>query len=85
MKIIESVEVVEYLKAGHFLVIIEDGTLVVLQEGKIRLQNPNWHSVVSYSDFKVLYPKAHFGLYEEEVTIDEKKDEEYYRWRAKYQ
>ena len=53
MKIIESVEVVEYLKAGHVLVIIEDGTLVVLQEGKIRLQNPNWHSVVSYSDFKV--------------------------------
>ena len=41
MKIIESVEVVEYLKAGHVLVIIEDGTLVVLQEGKIRLQNPN--------------------------------------------
>lgn len=85
MKVIESSQVIEYLKAGHALVIIEDGTLVFLQAGKIRLQNTNWHSVVSYSDFCELYLHAHFGLYEEEVRIDEKKDEEYYQWRAKYQ
>ena len=85
MKVIESNQVMEYLKAGHVLVIMEDGTLVCLKAEKIYLQNTNWHSVVSCQDFWELYPQAHFGLYEEEVTIDEKKDEEYYQWRAKYQ
>lgn len=85
MKRIQRSEAGDYLKAGYALIIIEDGTIVCLKEKKIHLQQANWHSTISIADFNQLYMHAHFGLYEQEAFIDEKKDEEYYQWRAKYQ
>lgn len=74
------------LKEGMILMVVEDHTYVRMKEDRIFLHNENWHTWMDCADFCELYKKNHFVIYEDsQDLIDEKKDEEYYQWREKYQ
>ncbi len=79
-------QIEQALKEYAILICVEDRTIVYQKKKKIYLQNEKWHSCINYADFYTLYAKSHFVIYEnDDIQIDEKKDEEYYQWREKYQ
>ncbi len=79
-------QIEQALRDKEILICVEDRTIVCQRKEKIYLYNEKWHSFMNYADFYSLYANQHFVLYEkDEDFIDEKKDEEYYQWREKYQ
>lgn len=72
------------LKEGHIVQGIET-PILIQQMGEIyRIQHPNWHSKMKKADLIDLFKEQHFILRKEEEGIDQEKDEDYYRWRARY-
>ena len=75
-------EVVAYLKEGE-LVTSNGKDQFVLKNSKINHYKDGSHYGLDIEDFMELYKNSNFYLYEEPVEIDEKKDEEYYRYYKK--
>lgn len=74
---------IEYLKNKVTLYTIIDKNKVYLKGNQInvRISNPNASYTISYNEFKSLYQKNIFFIYEEtEFEIDTLKDEQYYKW-----
>ena len=75
-------EAVSYLKEGD--IITSNGkNQFVLKNEKIATYNNGSHYSLDLKDFIELYRNTVFYLYEEPIEIDEKKDEEYYRYYKK--
>lgn len=75
-------EVVSYLKQGD-IVTLNGKDQFVLKGNKINHYKDGSHYGLDLKDFADLYKSNTFYLYEEPVEIDEKKDEEYYRYYKK--
>ena len=75
-------EAVEYLRQGE-LITTGKGDLFLWKEERIHHYGQGTHYSLSIDDFKELYAKNSFRLYEETVEIDESKDEAYYRYYHK--
>ena len=75
-------EVLVYLKEGEILT--ENGTnRFVLRNGRISCYENGTRFSLELEEFKELYQKNSFYLYEETVQIDEENDEAYYRYYRK--
>ena len=75
-------EVIEYLNQGE-LVTSGRGDLFLCKEERIHHYGNGMHYSLSIDEFRELYAKNSFRLYEETVEIDETKDEAYYRYYRK--
>ena len=75
-------EAMVYLKEGEMLT--ENGTnRFVMLDGRISCYDSGTRFSLDLKEFKELYQKNSFYLYEETVQIDEDKDEAYYRYYRK--
>ncbi len=75
-------EVTNYLKQGE--IVTNNGkNQFILKNKKIYCYNDGTHYNLDLKDFVELYHNETFYLYEEEVLVDDKKDEEYYRYYRK--
>ena len=75
-------EAMVYLKEGEML--SENGTnRFVMRDGRISCYDSGPRFSLDLKEFKELYQKNSFYLYEETVQIDEDKDEAYYRYYRK--
>ncbi len=75
---------IEYLKNKIALYTIIDKNKVYFKgnENVVRITNPNATYSISYQEFKNLYQKYAFFIYEEtDFEIDALKDEQYYKWK----
>ena len=75
-------ETIAYLNDGD-IVTSNGKDQFVLKEKKIYRYNSGTKYSLELKDFIELYRNTSFYLYEEAFTIDEKKDEEYYRYYKK--
>ena len=75
-------EVISYLKDGD-IVTSNGKDQFILRNNKINHYSNGNHYGLDIKDFSELYKNNTFYLYEEAVQIDEKKDEEYYRYYKK--
>lgn len=74
---------IEYLKNRVTLYTITDKNKIYLKgnQTNVRITNPNATYTISYNEFKNLYQKNVFFIYEEtDFEIDALKDEQYYKW-----
>ena len=75
-------EAMAYLKEGEILT--ENGTnRFVLRDDRISCYENGTRFSLELDEFRELYQKNSFYLYEETVQIDEDKDEAYYRYYRK--
>ena len=75
-------EVLHYLNDGE--IITSNGKDQYIQKNrKIYYYNNGNHYSLDLKDFKDLYKHNVFYLYEETILVDDKKDEEYYRYYHK--
>ena len=75
-------EALAYLKDGEILT--ENGTnRFLMREGRISCFDRGTRFSLNLGEFRELYQKNSFYLYEETVLIDETKDEAYYRYYRK--
>ncbi len=75
-------EAMAYLKEGEILT--ENGTnRFVLREERISCYENGTRFSLDPDEFRELYQKNSFYLYEETVQIDEDKDKAYYRYYRK--
>ena len=75
-------EALAFLNDGD--IITSDGKdQFLLREKKVYRYADGSRYVLSIGDFKELYEKTVFYLYEDSVTVDETKDEAYYRYYRK--
>lgn len=60
-------------------------SLFRLRQGKVQIVNKNFTSYISIEEFKTLYSEFKFIIYEanDDQTIDDNKDKEYYSWTHK--
>lgn len=75
-------EAVAYLKEGE-LVTANGKDQFVMKNKKIYHYKNGSHYGLDVNDFIELFKNETFYLYEEPVEIDDKKDEEYYRYYKK--
>lgn len=75
-------ETVSYLKEGELLT-SNGKDQFVMKNKKIYRYSGGSHFGLDLNDFISLYRNSDFYLYEEAFEIDEKKDEEYYRYYKK--
>lgn len=75
-------EAIQYLKEGEIVTSNGKDQFVLKNKKICRYQNGT-HFNLEPSDFLDLYRNNDFYLYEEALEIDEKKDEEYYRYYKK--
>ena len=75
-------ETISYLKEGD-IVTSNGKDQFVMKNNKICHYGNGSHFSLDIKSFLDLYKKTDFYLYEEAVEIDEKKDEEYYRYYKK--
>ena len=75
-------EVTNYLKQGE-IVTSNGKNQFILKNKKIYCYSDGTHYNLDFKDFVDLYLNETFYLYEEEVLVDDKKDEEYYRYYRK--
>lgn len=74
---------IEYLKNRVTLYTIIDKNKIYFKgnQTNVRITNPNATYTISYNEFKNLYQKNVFFIYEEtDFEIDALKDEQYYKW-----
>lgn len=75
-------KVLEELKNGEILT--SNGTnLFYLKDNKVRIKDNNSSYYLEIEDFINLYKKTIFTYYKNNETIDENKDEAYYRYYKK--
>lgn len=75
-------EAVSYLNEGD--IVTSDGkNQFIMNNKKVYNYSDGNHYGLDLKDFVELYRNTNFYLYEEPFTIDEKKDEEYYRYYKK--
>lgn len=72
------------LKEGQIVKVAELPILIKQKGDLYFLHHPNWHLKIGQTDLIRLFETQHFLPLEEREGIDEKKDEEYYRWRNTY-
>lgn len=75
-------ETISYLNEGE-IVTSNGKDQFVMKNSKIYHYGNGSHYGLDPKDFVELYRNVDFYLYEEAVEIDEKKDEEYYRYYKK--
>lgn len=75
-------ETMSYLNDGD-IVTSNGKDQFVRKDNKICHYNNGNHYNLDIKDFMELYRKTNFYLYEEPFLVDEKKDEEYYRYYKK--
>lgn len=75
-------ETIAYLNEGD-IVTSNGKDQFVMKDKKIYRYDAGSKYGLSLNDFVELYRKTNFYLYEESFSIDEKKDEEYYRYYKK--
>lgn len=56
-----------------------------MKDGKILVSGNGFSTRLSPDDFLELYAQEEFEIRHPDASIDEKKDEEYYQWRARKQ
>lgn len=75
-------EVLSYLGEGE--IVTSNGKDQFVMKNKIIYRySDGSHYGLNINDFSDLYRNSNFYLYEEPIEIDEKKDEEYYRYYKK--
>ena len=75
-------EAISYLEEGEILT--ENGTnRFVIRDDRVGCYDSGTRFSLDLKEFKKLYQKNSFYLYEETVQIDEDKDEAYYRYYRK--
>lgn len=75
-------EVLSYLNEGE-IVTSNGKDQFVMKNKKIYRYSDGSHYGLNQNDFIDLYRNSNFYLYEEPLEIDDKKDEEYYRYYKK--
>lgn len=75
-------EVLAYLKQGD-IVTTTGKDQFILKSEKIYHYGDGSHFCLQQKEFVELYRNNNFFLYEEPIEIDDKKDEEYYRYYKK--
>lgn len=75
-------ETVAYLNEGE-VVTCNGKDQFVMKNKKVYRYNDGTSYSLSISDFVDLYRNSVFYLYEEALEVDDKKDEEYYRYYKK--
>lgn len=75
-------EAISYLRDGDIITSTGKDQLV-LKNNKVYIYNQGNHFGLEVKDFVELYKKTVFYLYEDAITIDEEKDEAYYRYYKK--
>lgn len=75
-------EAIRYLKEGE-IVTSNGKDQFMIKNKKIHRYSEGSHYGLKLKDFIALYCHTDFYVYEEEVLIDDKKDEEYYRYYKK--
>ncbi len=84
---IEQIDIaITFLKNKKILLSIISGnkTYFVEKKNKVLILNANSSLLLNYEEFKKLYEKVTFFIYEEkEESYDFAKDDEYYSWKHK--
>lgn len=75
-------EAISYLRDGDIITSTGKDQLV-FKNNKVYIYNQGNHFGLEIKDFMELYKKTVFYLYEDAITIDEEKDEAYYRYYKK--
>lgn len=78
-------EALPYLKEGYTLRVVEKPILLKMKNGILYSSSHQWNVRLKLDDFFTVFKNNTFVLVKEEDGISEEKDEEYYRWRSKYQ
>ena len=82
MQQVEFKEIISLLKSGYILT--SDGKdFFVMKKERIHHYHDGSHYSLTIDEFLSLYKNNSFFIYEETVEIDDKKDEEYYRYYKK--
>ena len=81
-KLRDTKEALSYLKEGDIITTNGKDQFVYKNE-KVYCYADGNHFGLSVTDFVSLYINKTFYLYEEPITIDETKDEDYYRYYKK--
>ena len=81
-KLVDINETVAYMKDGD-IVTSNGKDLFCMKENKVYRFSDSSHFGLELKDFIDLYKNNSFYLYEEAIEIDDKKDEEYYRYYKK--
>ena len=82
MQQVELKEIISILKSGY--IITSDGKdFFVLKNNRVHHYKDGTHYSLEIDEFLSLYKNNSFYIYEETVEIDDKKDEEYYRYYKK--
>lgn len=75
-------DVIEELNKGEYL--STDGlNIFFMKNNKIRIKSQNANYYLELEDFIKLYKNVVFFIYNNDILIDENKDEEYYRFYKK--
>lgn len=76
-------QVIQYLNDKE-IVLTADRTSFYIKGKHIAVNGKNSHYLLSYEDFKNLYQKETFYVYEPtDETVNTEKDDEYYSWKSK--
>ena len=78
-------EALPYLKEGYTLRVVEKPILLKMKNKILYSSSHQWNVRLKLEDFLEIFKNNTFILVKEEDGISEEKDEEYYRWRSKYQ
>lgn len=78
----DIVEAISYLKQGELLT-SNGKDQFIYKNKKVYRYSDGSHYGLDLNDFASLYRNNNFYLYEEAMEIDDKKDEEYYRYYKK--
>ena len=75
-------EIIEELNKGEYLT-TDGSNIFFLKNNMIRIKSQNANYYLEIEDFIKLYKNVVFYLYNNDILIDENKDEEYYRFYKK--
>ncbi len=77
-------EAINLLKNKIILISLEPKTLYIYQNEKIIITNVNLNISLSLDEFKTIYEKTTFYIYEnDDEKFDFSRDDEYYNWKHK--
>ena len=82
MQQVEFKDVLSLLESGYVLT-VDGKDFFVLKNKRVHHYKDGTHYSLETDEFLSLYKNNSFYLYEETVEIDDKKDEEYYRYYRK--